>query len=141
MPVGRTQDSGWEIGVSRTLPVGVDRAWSYLMSEPGLATWLGPGVVLPDRPGDPIVAEDGSTGELRSFHPAERVRLAWTPAGWDHPTIVQCTISGSGSHSGSGSAERTTIRFHQERLADSEERERQRGHWRQVLDRVEERLS
>jgi uncharacterized protein YndB with AHSA1/START domain len=133
MPVGLTQDSGWEIGVSRTLPVAIEHAWSFLVSEAGLAVWLAPGATLPDRTSAPITAADGSIGELRSFHPNERVRLAWTPAGWDHATITQCTVSGS--------AERTTIRFHQEHLADGDERERQRRHWRQVLDELEAELS
>jgi hypothetical protein len=60
------------------------------------------------------------------------VRLRWQPAGWDHPSIVQCTTSGG--------SDRTTIRFHQEHLIDREERDRQRTHWRAVMDRVERAL-
>jgi len=33
------------------------------------------------------------------------------------------------------------VRFHHERLADAEERERQRDHWRSVLDRSAPLLS
>ena len=32
--------------------------------------------------------------------------------------------------------DRTKVNFHQERLADAEERHRQRAHWRAVLDRI-----
>jgi hypothetical protein len=34
----------------------------------------------------------------------------------------------------------TTVRFHQERLADAAERERQPAHWRAVLDDLERAL-
>ena len=34
----------------------------------------------------------------------------------------------------------TTVRFHQERLADAGERERQRDHWRSVLRDLERAL-
>jgi hypothetical protein len=56
------------------------------------------------------------------------VRLTWRPAGWDHDTTVQVALSPAASG--------TTIRFHQERLADAGERERQRAHWAGVLDRL-----
>jgi uncharacterized protein YndB with AHSA1/START domain len=132
MPTGLTRDAGWEIGVSRSLPVTIDEAWTFLVSDHGVALWLGAGAALPDHPKEPIATADGGSGELRSFRPLDRVRIRWQPGGWDHPTIVQCTVSG-------GTA-RTTIRFHQEHLADSTERERQRSHWRAVMDRVEEAL-
>lgn len=35
---------------------------------------------------------------------------------------------------------RASLRFHQERLADADERARQRGHWRAVMDRIEDAL-
>jgi hypothetical protein len=54
------------------------------------------------------------------------IRLTMRPDGWDHDTTVQVTVSRSGP-------DRTVLRFHQEWLADAEERERQRDHWRAVL--------
>ncbi|MGQ0840376.1 hypothetical protein [Actinokineospora sp.] len=62
---------------------------------------------------------------MRGYHEHDRVRLTWRPAGWDHDTTIQVAVSGSGS--------RTVLRFHQEWLADAEERGRQREHWRKVL--------
>jgi hypothetical protein len=35
---------------------------------------------------------------------------------------------------------RTVLRFHQERLADPDERDRQRAHWQSVLDSLVEQL-
>ena len=52
--------------------------------------------------------------------------------GWDHDTTVQVTVSRPAGSAG----DRTVLRFHQEWLADAEERARQREHWRAAMERV-----
>lgn len=66
MPVGKTKDAGWQIGVSRTVPVPLDEAWSRLEQ---VESWLG------EAPDD-----------VRSHHPHDRIRLGW------QGTIVQTTV-------------------------------------------------
>lgn len=63
----------------------------------------------------------------------DRIRLTWRPPGWSHDTTLQVAIVGAG--------ERTSVRFHQERLADVEERAGQRAHWQAVLAKVAEALA
>jgi uncharacterized protein YndB with AHSA1/START domain len=46
MPIGKTKDAGWQIGVSRTLAHPADKVWELLTSERGTAVWLGPGAGL-----------------------------------------------------------------------------------------------
>ncbi|WP_110343146.1 SRPBCC family protein [Prauserella flavalba] len=128
MVVGQTKDVGFQIGVSRTVPHPLESVWAYLTSPEGITAWLGEGAVLGTRKGDTYTTAEGTTGELRSFHVNDRVRLTWRPRGWDHDTTVQVTVSDAGG--------RTVLRFHQEWLADGDERLRQRGHWRGVLDTV-----
>ncbi|MGW4895172.1 SRPBCC family protein [Kitasatospora sp. NPDC004240] len=132
-PVGLTRDAGFEIGVSRTLPHPPEAVWELLTSARGTALWLGPGARLATEPGGPVTADDGSTGELRSLHPGARIRLTWRPPGRTGPTTVQLTVTPNGG--------RTVLRFHQERLADPEERSRQREHWRAVMDAVAAELA
>jgi hypothetical protein len=60
--------------------------------------------------------------DIRSHHPLDRVRVGW------HGTIVQVVVRAATSG--------TRVTFHQERLADADERERQRAHWKAVLDRL-----
>jgi uncharacterized protein YndB with AHSA1/START domain len=135
-PIGLTRDAGFEIGVSRTVDAPPGRVWEVLVSEAGVATWLGPGVRLPADPtaakGTPYRTADGTRGEIRSFHPAGRLRLTWQPPDWDHESTVQVTVTSRGG--------RSVIRFHQERLAGPDERARQREHWRAVMDAVVDRL-
>ncbi|CAN5921063.1 SRPBCC domain-containing protein [soil metagenome] len=133
MPTGRTQDAGWQIGVSRTLRATPEQVWDLLTSSQGLAVWLGPGAQVSTERGSPWQANDGTRGEVRSHHAGDRIRLTYQPPGWDHDTTVQVALVPA-------SDGRTGLRFHQERLADAEERVRQRNHWRGVMDRIEAAL-
>lgn len=131
-PVGRTKDAGWEIGVSRTLPVPLDEVWELLISERGIDLWLGKGVDLPREKGGAYRTADGTVGELRGYRPHDRIRLTWRPLDWTHDSTVQVALSAKG--------DKTVLRFHQERLAGPEERERQRQHWQRVIEQVTDAL-
>lgn len=125
-PTGRTKDAGWEIGVSRTVDHPVEEVWDFLTSAAGVAVWLGPGVRRLDEPGTAYATGAGTVGEVRSFRPQDRVRLTWRPPDWDHDSTVQVAVRAAPGM-------RTMVRFHQERLADAGERERQRAHWQSVM--------
>jgi uncharacterized protein YndB with AHSA1/START domain len=128
-PTGLTRGVGWEIGVSRTVAFPLEEVWTFLTSPEGSAVWLGAGVQHLDEPGQTYQTSAGTSGEIRSFHPHDRIRLTWQPPDWTHDSTVQVTVSSAG-------AGRTMVRFHQERLAEADEREQQRAHWRAVLDAV-----
>lgn len=102
MPVGKTKDAGWEIGVSRTVPLGLAEAWA--------------------RVEDPVAWLGEAADDVRSHRPLDRIRV-----GWDG-TIVQVALREAPTG--------TRVTFHQERLADADERERQRTHWSAVMDRL-----
>ncbi|MGI8939722.1 MAG: SRPBCC domain-containing protein [Iamia sp.] len=127
--VGRTKDAGWQIGVSRTVAHPVERVWDLLTCDEGTALWLGSGVTVDPQTGQGYETEEGTVGETRSHRFQDRIRLTWQPENWDHETTVQVAVVPNGP-------DRTMIRFHQERLANAEERERQRTHWRGVMDAV-----
>jgi len=126
--VGKTADVGWNTGVSRTLPYSAAEVWDLLVSREGVEIWLGPGVDLPREKGEAYETANGTTGEIRSYVEADRVRLTWQPKDWDHSSTVQVRLSGTGA--------KTTLRFHQEWLSGAEEREEQRTYWEDVTERV-----
>ncbi len=66
MPVGKTKDAGWEIGVSRTIPLPLEEAWARI-EDP--AAWLG----------EPAT-------DVRSLHPLQLIRVGW------NSTIVQVRV-------------------------------------------------
>jgi uncharacterized protein YndB with AHSA1/START domain len=131
-PVGLTRDAGWEIGVSRTLPASVRAIWDLLVSPTGLAVWLGRGLASLPEVGASYTLADGTSGELRSLRPLDRIRLSWQPPGRERPATVQVALVGS--------PKGCSVRFHAEHLADAEDRERMREHWRAVLDELAARL-
>lgn len=130
MTVGKTQDAGWQIGVSRTLDAPLEDAWATLVEQPEV--WLGAGAQIPNEVGAQWQAADGTAGELRSRREGDRLRLTLRPPDADHETTVQVAVRAAGS--------RTSVRFHQERMLDAGERAKQRAHWQGVLDRLAEAL-
>jgi len=133
VPIGMTKGAGWEIGVSLTLDHPVDAVWSLLTSPAGIAIWLGEGVRFTGVKGEPYETTDGTVGEVRSFHRNNRIRLTCRPPDWDHETTVQLAVQPNG--------ERTRLTLHQERLADADERERQRAHWKRVATELADKLA
>jgi hypothetical protein len=101
-PTGLTQDAGWEVGVSRTLPVELDVAWDFLVSHTGLRLWLGE-VSAPLAKGAEYATRDGTTGEVRCLRPRDRVRLTWSPkaASNQRPFRSQSHPPGTGPRSAS----------------------------------------
>lgn len=128
VPVGRTKDAGWEIGVSKTLGFGVDEVWSVLVGDP--AVWLGDGALVPTAKGEQWQADDGTVGELRSRRENDRIRLTWRPPTWSEDSIVQVALKAT-------TTQKTVVRFHQERMIDGSQREQQRKHWQAVMERLE----
>ncbi|MCQ4205620.1 SRPBCC family protein [Streptomyces longispororuber] len=124
MPTGLTQDAGWQIGVSRTLPYPAAIVWDFISSPEGIGLWLGPGAALTPERGAPYRTDEGVTGEVRGYRPADRIRVT------HGTTTVQVALAPAADGT------RTMLRFHQEHLADAEERERRRAHWQQVVDQV-----
>jgi uncharacterized protein YndB with AHSA1/START domain len=131
-PVGQTRDAGWQIGVSRTLPVDLDTLWDHLISPRGLEAWLGTGVGTPLVKGQRFETDDGVSGEIRSLRPHDRIRLTWQPS--DRPDSATVQVAVASTKTG------CVLRFHTERLYDQSEREAMRSHWRSVIAVIAEQL-
>ena len=128
--VGQTSAGGFQIGVQRTLPVPVDMAWDLLTEGPGRAIWLGTVDNLEFQKGERYRTSEGVWGEVRSVAAGQRVRLTWHSPMLASPSTLQVYIAPSG--------EKSSVRFHQERLSSLEERELMGKHWREVLERLSE---
>ena len=127
--VGETRDAEFQLGVQKVIPVGREALWDLLTGPAGVEAWLGSVTGLAFEPGTPYEAPDGLAGEIRTVRPGERIRLTWQPAGRPAATTLQLTLSCPRN-----TDDRTTLRFHHEKLADPEERDRMRVHWKGVLD-------
>ncbi|RLK60441.1 SRPBCC family protein [Actinokineospora cianjurensis] len=125
---GLTQDAGWQIGVSRTVPHPLPKVWDLISGPTGLSIWLGPGATLSPTRGTKYTTRDGAVGDVRGYRERDRIRVTCRPPGWDHLTTIQVTVSAKGNQ--------TLLRFHQEWLANPAERSRQRDHWQSIMTRV-----
>lgn len=125
---GLTRGAGWQAGASRTLPMALDALWELLLSAEGLALWLGPLPQLPDERGSTYRTADGVSGEVRSMHARDRLRLTWRPNGRPEPAVLQLTVRPARTG--------TTLRLHAERLFDADERAAVIAHMHRVLDEV-----
>ncbi|WP_312116508.1 SRPBCC family protein [Brevibacillus reuszeri] len=132
-PVGLTASVGYQIGVRRTIPVETKHVWDFFLSPEGLSIWLGDIQHLPMQKGQSFQTKDGRSGELRVVKPGGHVRMTWKKADWDKPSTLQVRFL-------TLSPEKTTISFHQEKLADADTREEMKEHWEQALAKIEAAL-
>ena len=126
--VGQTSGADFQIGVQKTLPVPTEEAWRLMVEGPWRDAWLGTTDRLELRKGARYSTTEGRWGEVRSAAPGERLRLTWSAPELAQESTLQIYLARSG--------EKTSVRFHQERLSSLEEREMMRTHWRGVLDRL-----
>jgi uncharacterized protein YndB with AHSA1/START domain len=126
--VGQTAESGFQIGVQRTLPYPAPQVWDVLLSPRGLAVWLGRTGRLRLQKGARYRTRDGARGELRSITPGSFLRLSWQPARWEKPSILQLRVQDKDG--------RAAVQFHQEKLPDARIREAMRARWRRSLEQL-----
>lgn len=127
-PVGKTKSQGWEIGVRRTFPIGTDKAWALLMTQPGLGHWLGHGIRQNFKKGDTFTTDEGTTCEIRSYSEGSLIRMRWQPKDWDFASTLQIRVNPAKTGA--------TISFHHEKLENSDQREKMRRHWSAVMDKL-----
>ncbi|WP_431774529.1 SRPBCC family protein [Streptomyces cucumeris] len=127
-PTGLTRTAGFQIGVSKTLPLPPEAVWRFITGPEGLALWLGRGARIRPERGSAYRTDEGVTGEVRGYQEGTRLRLTHRPAAAERETTVQITVTAQGAG--------CVLRFHQERLSGTRERAEQRDHWRAVMAEV-----
>jgi uncharacterized protein YndB with AHSA1/START domain len=127
-PTGLTKDTGFQIGVRRTLPIHLKDAWRLITSPQGIQFWLGKTEKLDYSEGAHYQLDDGTVGEVRVFKPNSHIRITWKPPGWVRAATIQVRVIPK--------SDRTVIAFHQEHLPGPREREQRRDHFKAVLDRL-----
>lgn len=126
---GQTADTGFQVGVSRTVPLPREAAWRWVSSPEGMATWLGEGAGFPLEKGRRYRLADGSTGEVRVVS-EKHLRITFHPEGWPRPSTIQVRVEPKG--------EKTVVSFHEEHLPDESARKERRTHFKSALQAVAE---
>lgn len=131
-PTGLTKDSGWQIGVRRTLPLDRETAWELLISDRGLALWLGEISQIDLVEEGSYTLVNGMSGEFRVFKPYSHLRLTWQPPDWPRPSTIQVRVIPKG--------EKAVIAFHQEHMPSEAARVERRAHFKGALDSLSEMI-
>lgn len=128
--LGETCDAGFQVGVSKTLPIPCDAAWALITRPAGRKHWLGTVPRMRFEKGTAYTTAEGSTGEIRTIAPGKRIRLTWHPTALKTASTLQITLTPKG--------EKTVIGIHQEKLRNAKEREAMKAHWQNVLSALGE---
>lgn len=129
--VGQTADTGFQIGVQRTLPIPPEDAWALLTSPQGVAAWLGAAPPLKWEKGETYALKDGAAGEVRVFKPGSHLRITVQPDGWPRASTLQVRVMPKGE-------QKTVVSFHQEHLPGADEREERRRFLESALDALQQ---
>ncbi|MGF7030174.1 uncharacterized protein YndB with AHSA1/START domain [Paenibacillus mucilaginosus] len=129
-PVGLTAQTGYQIGVRRTVASSPEPLWDLLTSSRGLPLWLGETDALSLVPRAAYAAGDGLSGELRVVKPPVQLRMTYLRADWPQPSTLQVRLLAAAGG-------RTTLSFHQENLPDLFVREEMRQQWDQAAAGLE----
>jgi hypothetical protein len=89
---------------------------------------IGSEVALPTKPGETVLSDDGHEYELRTIRPGERMRFKRTHQESGSNSVVQVTLLPAKTG--------TALHFHHEGLANGDEREKMRDHWRSVAGKI-----
>jgi uncharacterized protein YndB with AHSA1/START domain len=128
--LGETADTGFQVGVRRTLPLAMDDAWRLLTSPEGVRAWLGDVRGFALEKGATYTTADGASGEVR-VSSGRHLRVTWQPPGWARASTIQVRVLPAGA--------RTTLSFHEEHLPGAAAREERRRHFEAALDALQER--
>ena len=128
--VGQTSGADYQIGVQKTLPLPVEEVWRLMVEGRWRDIWLGTTDALECWKGARYSTAEGRYGEVRSVVRCQRLRLTWSAPELAQQSTLQIYLAPSG--------DKTSVRFHQERLSSLEERELMRTHWREALEKLTE---
>ena len=130
-PTGKTKSQGWQVGVSRTLPVDEQAAWQKIVSALSL-DWQDT-AQADYKKGDTFVTAVGTQVEIRSYEHGALIRMKWQPKGWDNNSTLQVRVRPAKTG--------TTISVHHEWLQNAEQREAMLQHWTNLLEKLKAELS
>jgi uncharacterized protein YndB with AHSA1/START domain len=127
---GLTKDTGWQIGVRRTIPAQADDVWDLLLSPDGLKIWLGDGEQFPFKKGSGYKLRDGTLGEVKIYQPGSHWRITRKPPDptYQRPSTIQIRVIGKG--------DRCVLAFHEEHLPDERARQSRKSFYLGVIEKI-----
>lgn len=126
---GQTESQGFEIGAQKTIDMTPKATWQLLMSPKGLKVWLGDALNFKPLAGYGYRTADGISGEIRTVTIGQKLRISWKRPHWRTTSVLQLYLVPTGG--------KTSIRIHQEKLRDADQRTEMKQHWQAVLEKIQ----
>jgi uncharacterized protein YndB with AHSA1/START domain len=125
------KDAGFEVGVRKVVDAPKNKVWAFVIGA-GLPIWLG-NTTLTLEKNAAYETDDDIRGTVLTFTEGSRIRLTWQPGEWNHDSMLQLTLKDAEGG--------TTIAFQQEKLSGREERKIMLGHWKDVVQQLDDALA
>ncbi|GGM91754.1 hypothetical protein GCM10010967_25990 [Dyadobacter beijingensis] len=126
--------SGYEIGVTKTFPIPLRKAWEVMSSEEGLSIWLGDLTKGRISQGVSFKTKHGISGTVNVLEANSHFRMAWKPANWRNSSTLQVRVIGSKAKS----SNKSVISFHHEQLPRAADRAAMKKYWEEKLSQLAE---
>lgn len=131
-PIGLTKDAGFQIGVRKSLPVGVAQLWAFLLSKDGVGLWFGE--ITEELPFQaPFSSREGADGIITTLKENSHLRMKWKKPDWEHFSMLQIRVIPAG--------DKATLSFHQDQLPDENQRAQMKKYWTEVIRKISQRIS
>ncbi|MEM1002465.1 MAG: SRPBCC domain-containing protein [Bacteroidota bacterium] len=131
--VGLTKDSGWQMGVRKTMDKEFDKVWDFMFSDEGLKIWLGNVKTSQLKLGKEINFDNGVFGKIVVFKAFSHIRMKWKKSDWKNTSRLQLRIMRS--------KQKTVISFAQEMMLNKAQREEMIFHWKKVMTELSKALT
>jgi activator of HSP90 ATPase len=126
------KDIGFQVSVSKVFSVTTETMWEFLLSEEGIAVWLGKFPIEDFDIQKPFVTEAGIEGKLTVFIPDCHLRLKWKQKHWEKFTTIELRVTNRKG--------KASVAFYQAVFYELETREEMRMYWKNIISKIVEKL-
>jgi activator of HSP90 ATPase len=130
--VGLTKNVGFQFSITKTCAVSVDAAWDFLLSESGIAIWLGSINFDDFELNHPLTTKAGIEAKITIFKADSHLRLAWKPAHWDNISFIEIRVL-----TNKGRAKLGLLHTH---MMNLEQREEVKIYWDRVFQQMDDEI-
>jgi activator of HSP90 ATPase len=129
----KTKDLGFQVSVRKTFSVSTETMWDFILSEHGIAVWLGKIKIDDFEIQKPFTTAEGIDGKLTVFVPNCHLRLKWKLKTWSKYSTVELRVTNTKG--------RASVVFHQTGFFEIEKREELRIYWKNVVSKMMDELT
>ena len=126
--IKKPKDLGFQVSVSKTFNVSTETMWAFLLSEAGIAVWLGEIKMDDFELQKPFITKAGIEGKLTVFVPDCHMRFKWKPSSWEKPSTVELRVTDAKGKS--------RVIFHHTGFFKMEQQEELRRYWKNVCEKI-----